>query len=184
MSQLLRSAPYFPVADVERSAMHYERVLGLVARPEDISPNEKQGGTWGAFFWVRDVRALHAELRASGADKVEIHAQGLVRAGADLSAESGATVEFSPSPASSGHRGRINVRSVEGQAFEVDILGSRPCQETGGLARLLGQWGYSELSLEEVAETCRAIEGALLGPKATLVAGQTRSLRVLETTFH
>ena len=96
MSQLLRSAPYFPVADVERSAMHYERVLGfrreytagtppqfailsrdalpimlrLVDRPEHISPNEKQGGTWDAFFWVRDVRALHAELRASGADIV------------------------------------------------------------------------------------------------------------------
>jgi hypothetical protein len=76
--------------------MHYERVLGfrreytagtppqfailsqdalpimlrLVDRPEHISPNEKQGGTWDAFFWVRDVRALHAELRASGADIV------------------------------------------------------------------------------------------------------------------
>jgi hypothetical protein len=76
--------------------MHYERVLGfrreytagtppqfailsrdalpimlrLVNRPEDIRPNEKQGGTWDAFFWVRDVRALHAELRASGADIV------------------------------------------------------------------------------------------------------------------
>jgi catechol 2,3-dioxygenase-like lactoylglutathione lyase family enzyme len=69
---LLRSAPYFPVADVERSATHYERVLGfrLVDRPQDISPNEKQGGTWDAFFWVRGVRALHAELRASGADIV------------------------------------------------------------------------------------------------------------------
>jgi len=29
VSQLLRSAPYFPVADVERSAAHYERVLGF-----------------------------------------------------------------------------------------------------------------------------------------------------------
>lgn len=96
MSQLPRSAPYFPVADVERSATHYERVLGfhreyiagtppqfailsrdalpimlrLVDRPEHIRPNEKQGGTWDAFFWVRDLRALHAELRASGADIV------------------------------------------------------------------------------------------------------------------
>ena len=95
-NQLLRSAPYFPVADVERSAAHYERVLGfrreyvggtppqfailsrdalpimlrLVATPEHISPNEKQGGTWDAFFWVRDARALHAELRANGADIV------------------------------------------------------------------------------------------------------------------
>ncbi|HYU43750.1 MAG TPA: hypothetical protein VEQ84_16500 [Vicinamibacteria bacterium] len=55
MSQLLWSAPYFPVADVERSATHYERVLGfrlpimlrLADRPEDISPNEKE-------FAVRD----------------------------------------------------------------------------------------------------------------------------------
>src|SRR4029078_2998314 len=95
-SQLLRSAPYFPVADVERSAAHYEGVLGfrreyiagappqfaimsrdglaimlrLVPAPEQISPNEKQCGTWDAFLWVRDARALHAELRANAADIV------------------------------------------------------------------------------------------------------------------
>ena len=94
MSQLLRSAPYFPVADLEQSVVHYERVLGfrreyvggappefailsrdglpimlrLVPAPARITPNEKQGGTWDAFFWVRDARALHAEMRASGAD--------------------------------------------------------------------------------------------------------------------
>lgn len=91
--QLLRSAPYFPVADVERAASHYERVLGfrreyvagappqfaimtrdglsimfrLVPDADRISPNERQGGTWDAFFWVRDVRGLHAELRERGA---------------------------------------------------------------------------------------------------------------------
>ena len=95
-SQLLRSAPYFPVANIERSTEHYERVLGfrreyvggspavfailsrdglpimlrLVNAPERISPNERQGGTWDAFFWVRDARALHAELAARGADVV------------------------------------------------------------------------------------------------------------------
>jgi hypothetical protein len=94
--QLLRSAPYFPVADVEQAATHYERVLGfkreyvagsppqfaimnrdglaimlrLVPDATRISPNERQGGTWDAFFWVRDVRALHAELAANGADIV------------------------------------------------------------------------------------------------------------------
>ena len=96
MNQLLRSAPYFPVADVERTAAHYEGVLGfqreyvagspaqfaimtrdglsimlrLVSDPDRISPNESQGGTWDAFFWVRDVRALHTELVAKGADIV------------------------------------------------------------------------------------------------------------------
>ena len=70
-SQLLRSAPYFPVADLEQSVAHYERVLGfhreyvggappqfaimsrdslpimlrLVPASEHLSPNEKQGGT-------------------------------------------------------------------------------------------------------------------------------------------
>ena len=94
--QLLRIAPYFPVADLEQSATHYERVLGfrreyvggappqfailtrdglpimlrLVSTPERIIPNEKQGGTWDAFFWVRDARALHAEMREHGADIV------------------------------------------------------------------------------------------------------------------
>ena len=93
-NQLLRSAPYFPVADLEQSAAHYERVFGfhrdyvggtppefailsrdglsimlrLVAGPQPISPNEQQGGTWDVFFWVRDAEALHAELKANGAD--------------------------------------------------------------------------------------------------------------------
>ena len=95
-NQLLRSAPYFPVADVERSATHYEDVLGFhreytggtppefaivsrdglsimlrrVPAPERISPNERQGGTWDAFFWVRDARGLHEELSSKGADIV------------------------------------------------------------------------------------------------------------------
>jgi predicted enzyme related to lactoylglutathione lyase len=95
-TQLLRSAPYFPVADVERAATHYERVYGfrreyaagsppqfaivsrdglavmlrLAASPTGIVPNERQGGTWDAFFWVRDARALHEELSARGATVV------------------------------------------------------------------------------------------------------------------
>jgi catechol 2,3-dioxygenase-like lactoylglutathione lyase family enzyme len=94
--QLLRSAPYFPVADLEESTSQYERVFGfhrdyiggtppefaivsrdglaimlrLVPDPERIVPNERQGGTWDMFFWVRDARALHAELLARGADVV------------------------------------------------------------------------------------------------------------------
>ena len=92
-SQLLRSAPYFPVPDVKSSAAYYERVFGFrseysagdppvfaiasrdglsimlrrVVAPDRIVPNENQGGTWDAFFWVRDARALHAELSANGA---------------------------------------------------------------------------------------------------------------------
>jgi catechol 2,3-dioxygenase-like lactoylglutathione lyase family enzyme len=94
--QLLRSAPYFPVADIEPSAAHYESVLGfrceytggtpphfaivsrdgfsimlrVVPAADRIIPNERQGGTWDVFFWVRDVRALHAELAGRGAEVV------------------------------------------------------------------------------------------------------------------
>jgi hypothetical protein len=92
-AQLLGCAPYFPVSDVEQAAAHYERVFGfhcdyiggepatfaivsrddlkimlrLVVAPELICTNEEQGGTWDAFFWVRDAEALHAELQANDA---------------------------------------------------------------------------------------------------------------------
>lgn len=94
--QLLRFAPYFPVPNVDESAAYYNRVLGfrteyaagspaqfaivsrdglsimlrLVSDPATISPNERQGGTWDVFFWVRDVHALHGELAANSADLV------------------------------------------------------------------------------------------------------------------
>ncbi len=87
-AKLLRSASYFPVADVGKSLEFYEQKLGFeceysagtpaqfaicsrdgrtvmfrrVAEPELITPNEMQGGTWDAFFWVDDAGALHAEF--------------------------------------------------------------------------------------------------------------------------
>lgn len=96
MQQLIRSAPYFPVAGVTDSASHYETVLGFtteysaddppqfaivsrdgfsimlrrVADPAKISPNERQGGTWDVFFWVNDAQSLYEELHTNGADIV------------------------------------------------------------------------------------------------------------------
>jgi uncharacterized glyoxalase superfamily protein PhnB len=95
-AQLLRCAPYFPVADVATTAGHYREVFGfnveyiageppqfaIVTRdglalmlrhvddPQKITPNERQGGTWDAFFWVRSARMLCDELRANGAEIV------------------------------------------------------------------------------------------------------------------
>jgi len=94
--KLLRHAPYFPVSNVEQSKTFYEQKLGFrceysggtplqfaicsrdgfaimlrkVSPPELIVPNEKQGGTWDAFFWVSDAQALHAELESKGVDIV------------------------------------------------------------------------------------------------------------------
>jgi catechol 2,3-dioxygenase-like lactoylglutathione lyase family enzyme len=95
-ARLLRHAPYFPVADVERTLRFYEDLLGFrceysagtplqfaicsrdgiaimlrrVSEAELIVPIEKQGGTWEAFIWVSDADALHAELKSKGADVV------------------------------------------------------------------------------------------------------------------
>ena len=96
VGKLIRSAPYFPVADVERSMAFYEQTLGFgteysagtplqfaicsrdglavmlkrVPALQFIVPSEKQGGTWDAFFWVSDAENLHAEFDAKGADIV------------------------------------------------------------------------------------------------------------------
>jgi hypothetical protein len=93
MPRLLRSAPYFPVADVVESAAYYRDVYGfateyiggeppifamcerdgfcvMLRRVEDserIRPVELQGGTWDAFFWVDDATELHTELTSRGA---------------------------------------------------------------------------------------------------------------------
>ena len=95
-ARLLRSAPYFPVADVEATVKYYRDVLGfegeylagtpaqfgictrdglavMLRRVPDagrIRPIEAQGGTWDAFFWTDDAVALHSELVARGADIV------------------------------------------------------------------------------------------------------------------
>ena len=95
-AQLLRCAPYFPVADVRTTASHYKEAFGftveyiagepaqfaivsrdglavmlrLVEDPKKITPNERQGGTWDAFFWVRGVRMLCDEMKTKGAEIV------------------------------------------------------------------------------------------------------------------
>ena len=95
-SRVLRSSPYFPVADVEASLAYYDKVLGFpcqyrggsppifaicardgfgvmlrkVSDAGRIVPNEQQGGTWDAFFWITDARGLHAELTGRGANVV------------------------------------------------------------------------------------------------------------------
>jgi uncharacterized glyoxalase superfamily protein PhnB len=94
--ELLRSAPYFPIANVEKSVEFYQKVFGFgceysagtplqfaicsrnglaimlrrVSTPDLIAPNERQGGTWDAFFWVNDADGLHEELKARGAEVV------------------------------------------------------------------------------------------------------------------
>jgi uncharacterized glyoxalase superfamily protein PhnB len=92
-SDIIRGAAYFPVGDVSTIGNYYRDVFGFeceyaagsppefavysrggvplmfrrVPHPNLISPNERQGGTWDVFFWVKDVDALHDELARKGA---------------------------------------------------------------------------------------------------------------------
>jgi hypothetical protein len=45
-------------------------MLRLVSDSGRISPNERQGGTWDAFFWVTDAQGLYDEFRSNAADVV------------------------------------------------------------------------------------------------------------------
>ncbi len=95
-ADIIRGAPYFPVADVASIGDYYRDVLGFqreyaagdppefavysrngspimfrrVADASLIRPNESQGGTWDVFFWVNDVEALYEELTSQGATTV------------------------------------------------------------------------------------------------------------------
>ena len=91
---LTGSAPYFFIRDLDASLDYYCDVLGftrprlwgvpptfampdrdgfifMLKQVEDhstITPNESRGGLWDAYVWVRNVRALHAEFEAKGAE--------------------------------------------------------------------------------------------------------------------
>ena len=93
--QLERSAPYFPVLDIDRAVEHYQKILGFTADylggdpvefaimsrdglavmlrqvdETEVRSNESQGGTWDVFFWVRGLDSLAAELSRAGAEFV------------------------------------------------------------------------------------------------------------------
>ena len=91
---LVGSAPYFFIRDLAASLDYYCDVLGFTrprlwgqpptfAMPNrdgfifmlkqvndhsTILPNESRGGLWDAYVWVRNVRGLHAEFEAKGAE--------------------------------------------------------------------------------------------------------------------
>lgn len=89
---LLRCAPYLPVADLEAAAGHYATVLGfrqdyvggspphfailsrdgltlmlrVVSDAGKICPNEAQGGTWDVFYWVKQRPGVIRRVPRSG----------------------------------------------------------------------------------------------------------------------
>jgi len=101
--------------------------------------------------------------------ELSVHATGIVRAGDDLSARSQADVTIAPLGAA-------------GSRIEFSLALPNPRSIDADVAKWVADAGFAADS-EELAETVRAIGGALAGPKATLMAGQTRVLRVVDVQF-
>jgi hypothetical protein len=129
----------------------------------------------------------HARYEApAGRYQVAVHATGHVRAGSDLSDRSTADVRIEP--LSPGRQPVVRVTITQPKAFSYEVDGGEtgngqwPPAPIGALGDVLRRHGY-EGPTTEFAEVQQAIEGALFGPKATLMDGQTRALRVLEVRF-
>jgi hypothetical protein len=92
-----------------------------------------------------------------------------VRAGDDLSRQSSVDVTIEPT-------------MTDGSRIAFSIAQPNAARDAPPLAMRLADAGYHAIP-EEFAESLRAIDGALAGPKATLMDGQTHALRVLRVTF-
>lgn len=123
-----------------------------------------------------------------GRYELAIDATGKIRAGSDLSDEATATVRVTPAPGAGGDSLHLEIVLPDRLTWTVGRGASGTSPWAGAramdtVATLLRRAGYAESPPMELREAYQAIEGALLGPKATLMEGQTSSLRVLDVTF-
>jgi hypothetical protein len=119
---------------------------------------------------------------------IRIDAQGVVRAGADVSEHSSGVVAIwatnTPGQAESSAFA-FNVALRQGRVRfgpESLVEGSWHGRDEEELSHFLSDAGLF-VAPEEMQELSSAVEGALLGPKGTLMAGQTKVLGVVSTTF-
>jgi hypothetical protein len=122
-----------------------------------------------------------------GRYSIRIDGQGVVRAGHDMSQQSFGLLTLSPSSEGPADRAPVAVTvALRGSQLHYgdDLLaeGVRPEPGAQVLSRLLSDGGYTVYA-DELGELVSAIEGVLLGPKGTLMSGQTRCLKVVSTTF-
>ena len=129
--------------------------------------------------------AVYEALR--GRYSIRIDGQGVVRAGHDISQQSFGLLTVSPSSEGPADLAPVAVTvALRGSEvhFGDDLLaeGVRPEPGAQVLSRVLSDGGYAVFA-DELEELVSATEGVLFGPKGTLMSGQSRSLRVVSTTF-
>jgi hypothetical protein len=119
-----------------------------------------------------------------GRYSIRIDGQGVVRAGHDISQRSFGLLTVSPSTADLAPAKVTLVLRGSQVHYGDDLLPEGVSPEPGAkvLSRLLSDGGYAVYA-DELEELVSATEGVLLGPKGTLMSGQSRCLRVVSTTF-
>lgn len=123
--------------------------------------------------------------------RFEVVGSGSVAAGADVSDSGSGLVRFCPLLGTSAATLSLELRAGSGSArYEISGTvaekGSAPWGSRDSVVTLqteLSKAGYAHLDKTELEESVRAIEGALAGPKGTIVAGQSRALGVVSTTL-
>ena len=123
-----------------------------------------------------------------GQYSIRIDGEGVVRAGHDISQQSFGLLRVSPlrdsrPPDLGPFTLKLALRGSQihfGDDLPVD--GVSPDSGARVLSRLLSDGGYAVYA-DELDELVSATEGVLLGPKGTLMAGQSKYLRVVSTSF-
>jgi hypothetical protein len=104
-----------------------------------------------------------------GLFEVVIEASGFMKPLSDTAYQSRAEIDVTPVGLGSGVPLHVTMTLPAAP-------GARKLSE---LVREAGLWAHED----ELSELDRVVDLALFGPKTTLVAGQTRALRVVETKF-
>ncbi|MEZ4227083.1 MAG: hypothetical protein R3B13_39460 [Polyangiaceae bacterium] len=116
--------------------------------------------------------------------RVEVLGEGRVAAGADVTSAGSGLARFCSAagavPLTLKVSGTASTASYELGPTRGSVAWAGRSREAS-LRMLLGKAGLSHFDAAELDESIRAIDGMLAGPKGTLLAGQTRSLRVVTT---
>lgn len=116
---------------------------------------------------------------------IRMEARGVVRGGDDVSVRSSAVLTFTRSGgADPDRRPPVTTQAAlrEGWLWIGNQRASPGRQAGEAISPLLEAAGCAPIA-QELEELGGATEGVLLGPKGTMMSGQTRALRVVSTTF-
>lgn len=115
--------------------------------------------------------------------EIVIDSHGHVPAGADLSADHTATITLKPLSASGTE---VHLNFTDDSQVEYTIGANTPLtlpwgsrHRTGSFNQILEEGGYSSKHTDELAEVIKVIGGAMAGPKAVTLDGQSTYLKVI-----